>query len=97
VADHAGTAEGPLLCTTQNLAQGGCAPSVIQQSVGSKYLDAMNAGEGGSALVNTLSLYTIYDDIIQPEVIDPTSELPGANNVRVQDLCTPAYATDHFG
>ena len=57
----------------------------------------MNAGEGGSALVNTLSLYTIYDDIIQPEVINPTSELNGANNVRVQDLCTPAYATDHFG
>jgi hypothetical protein len=81
--DFHGTAEGPLLCTTQNILQGGCSPSVFQQSVGSNYLAAQNA-IGGSALVPTTSIYTIFDDIIQPEIINPTSELPGAVNLRIQ-------------
>lgn len=81
-----GTAEGPLLCTAQALAQGGCAPSVHQQSVGSNYLKAQNNGEGGAALVPTTSIYTIFDEIIQPEIINPTSELPGAVNLRIQGL-----------
>ena len=81
--DFHGTAEGPLLCTTQNILQGGCSPSVFQQSVGSHYLAAQNA-IGGSALVPTTSIYTIFDDIIQPEIINPTSELPGAVNLRIQ-------------
>jgi hypothetical protein len=81
--DFHGTAEGPLLCTTQNILQGGCSPSVFQQSVGSRYLAAQNA-IGGSALVPTTSIYTIFDDIIQPEIINPTSELPGAVNLRIQ-------------
>jgi hypothetical protein len=71
------------LCTGQDLLQGGCEPSVIQQSVGSNYLQAQNRA-GGSALVPTTSIYTIFDDIIQPEIINPTSELPGALNLRIQ-------------
>lgn len=81
--DFHGTAEGPLLCTAQNIVQGGCSPSVFQQSVGSNYLAAQNT-IGGSALVPTTSIYTIFDDIIQPEIINPTSELPGAVNLRIQ-------------
>lgn len=68
--------------------QGGCEPSVFQQSVGSKYLSAQNIA-GGSALVPTTSIYTIFDDIIQPEIIDPTSELPGALNLRIQGKPLP--------
>jgi hypothetical protein len=56
---------------------------VIQQSVGSNYLAALNS-HGGSALVSTTSLYTLYDDIIQPEVGNPTSDLPGASVTKVQ-------------
>lgn len=67
----------------QNLLEGGCVPSVIQQSVGSHYLAAQNA-RGGVALVPTTSIYTILDDIIQPEVITPTSDLPGASVITVQ-------------
>jgi hypothetical protein len=78
-----GTAEGPFLCTGQDLLQGGCEPSVLQQSVGSKYLAAQNA-QGGAALVTTTSIYTLTDDIIQPEVINPTSDLPGAIVISTQ-------------
>ncbi|WRT65296.1 uncharacterized protein IL334_002239 [Kwoniella shivajii] len=93
--DFHGTAEGPLLCTGQDLLQGGCEPSVLQQSVGSHYLAAQNA-QGGAALVTTTSLYTLEDDIIQPEVINPTSDIPGATVISVQQAC-PTYITDHFG
>ncbi|WVQ94658.1 hypothetical protein IAU59_001738 [Kwoniella sp. CBS 9459] len=93
--DFHGTAEGPLLCAGQDLLQAGCEPSVLQQSVGSHYLAAQNS-KGGSALVSTTSLYTLEDDIIQPEVVNPTSDLPGATVISVQQAC-PLYITDHFG
>jgi hypothetical protein len=78
-----GTAEGPLLCTGQDLVQNGCEPGVLQQNIGSHYLAAQNA-QGGSSLVTTTSLYTLEDDIIQPELVDPTSNLPGATVIPVQ-------------
>lgn len=79
-----GTGEGPLACLTQDLTAGGCEPSVIQQTVGSHYLNAQNS-KGNQALVPTTSLYTIEDDIIQPEVgPSPTSNLPGASVITVQ-------------
>jgi hypothetical protein len=90
-----GTAEGPLVCLPQMILQGGCGPSVIQQTVGSKYLKAHNR-RGGSALIPTLSVYTITDDIIQPEIIKPTSALPGATVASVQELCTLLRLEDHF-
>jgi len=52
--DFHGTAEGPLACLALDLATGGCNPSVIQQSVGSTFLDAINA-KGNQALVPTVS------------------------------------------
>jgi hypothetical protein len=90
-----GTAEGPLVCLPQMLLQGGCAPSVIQQTIGSNYLKAYNR-RGGQALVPTLSVYTITDNIIQPEIIDPTSDLPGATVASVQELCGLLKVDDHF-
>ena len=56
--DFHGTAEGPLACLALDLATGGCNPSVIQQSVGSTFLDAINA-KGNQALVPTVSS-TLY-------------------------------------
>jgi hypothetical protein len=78
-----GTAEGPFLCTGQDLLQGGCEPSVLQQSVGSHYLAALN-NAGGDAFVGTTSIYTIDDDVIQPEILTPTSRLNGAAVISVQ-------------
>jgi hypothetical protein len=45
------------------------------------------------------SLYTHYDDVIQPEVIVPaTSRLNGASVHALQDfdVCGPGYVADHF-
>ncbi|KAF8330872.1 uncharacterized protein EI90DRAFT_1106712 [Cantharellus anzutake] len=85
--DFHGTLEGPVSCLSQDLLHSGCYPSVAQQTAGSKYLEAQNE-RGGSALVTTTSIYTRYDDVIQPEVVNPTSVLPGAANLALQD---PAY------
>ncbi|GAA5846710.1 hypothetical protein JCM3766R1_002888 [Sporobolomyces carnicolor] len=98
--DFHGTAEGPLACAAENLLSGGqgCNPSVIQQTVGSHFLAAINA-KANKALVPTTSLYTHYDDVIQPEVIVPaTSYLSGASVHAMQDLnvCGPGYVADHF-
>jgi hypothetical protein len=46
--------------------------------------------------VPTVSIYTIQDDIVQPEIINPTSVLPGASSVSVQQLCGLTYLADHF-
>ncbi|GAA6022950.1 hypothetical protein JCM11491_005480 [Sporobolomyces phaffii] len=96
--DFHGTAEGPLACAAETLIGGGCNPSVIQQTVGSHFLAAVNK-KGNQALVPTTSLYTHYDDVIQPEVILPaTSALSGASVHAMQDLdvCGPGYIADHF-
>lgn len=89
-----GTGEGPLSCAATSLLNGGkgCAPSVWQQSTGSHFLGALNA-KANKPLVPTTSVYTLTDDIIQPEIINPTSVVPGAANYAVQDLriCGPAY------
>ncbi|GAA5853082.1 hypothetical protein JCM8547_000193 [Rhodosporidiobolus lusitaniae] len=94
--DFRGTIEGVAVCTVLQLALGGCNPSVFQQSSGSLWLDALNA-KGNVALVPTTSIYTAYDDVIQPELITPTSRLSGATVVRVQDKCSSAYLMEHFG
>ncbi|KAJ9118610.1 hypothetical protein QFC22_003830 [Naganishia vaughanmartiniae] len=89
------TAEGPLVCIPLFLFQGGCEPSVIQQTVGSDYLKAQNKREL-QALVPTVSIYTIQDDIVQSEIINPTSVLPSATSVSVQEICGLTYLADHF-
>ncbi|GAA5913051.1 hypothetical protein JCM6882_005548 [Rhodosporidiobolus microsporus] len=95
-APFRGTAEGVPACLVLGLVTGGCNPSVIQQTVGSQFLDALNA-RGNVALVPTTSIYTAYDDVIQPELILPTSRLSGAEVVRLQDKCSDAYVMEHFG
>jgi len=93
-----GSGEGVIACTQQDLTQDGCLVSYIQQTTGSYYLQAQNT-RGGAALVTTTSIYTHYDDIIQPENgPNPTSVLPGAANFALQDLdiCGPAHVADHF-
>jgi len=96
--DFRGTNEGPLACTSQELLSGGCAASVLQQSVGSHYLAAQMA-VGGSALVPTTSLYTQYDEIIQNEIVNPISSyLQGSTLIPLQSptVCTAAHVADHF-
>ncbi|KAF8313460.1 alpha/beta-hydrolase [Clavulina sp. PMI_390] len=96
--DFHGTIEGPFSCVSEDLLAGGCHYSVLQQTVGSKYLNAQNM-RGGSALVATSSLFTRYDDVIQNELgPNATSILPGASNIALQDtdICGPTHLVDHF-
>jgi len=94
--DFKGTLEGPFACLGLNLLEGGCEPSIIQQSVGSNYLAASNA-RGNTAFVPTTSVFTIEDDIIQPEIGPvPTSLLPNAQVASIQQLCSLAHVADHF-
>ncbi|BGP51219.1 hypothetical protein JCM10450v2_007148 [Rhodotorula kratochvilovae] len=85
-----GTAEGQPACLVVGLLT-----AVIQQTVGSNFLDALNV-KGNVALVPTTSIYTAYDDVIQPELIAPTSRLTNAKVVRLQEQCSDAYIVDHF-
>ncbi|KAL8276964.1 hypothetical protein RQP46_010599 [Phenoliferia psychrophenolica] len=74
-----------------------------QQTINSRYLGAQNSmlpGGGGRAQVPTTSIYTQYDDVIQPETgpFGPTSYLEGAGVHSLQDgdVCGPAHIADHF-
>ncbi|GAA99159.1 uncharacterized protein L969DRAFT_49932 [Mixia osmundae IAM 14324] len=96
--DFRGTDEGILACTAQDISRGGCVVSVIQQSRGSNVLQTQYK-YSSSQLVNTYSLFTRYDDVIQSEQgAAATSLLNGAQNHAMQDLttCGPAYLADHF-
>lgn len=89
-----GTGEGALACLAENITLGGCQASIIQQTIGSRFLGALLA-KGNQALVPTTSIYTTYDEIIQPENNPVTSQLNGAANVRVQNYCGPGYVIGH--
>ncbi|SCV67057.1 BQ2448_5703 [Microbotryum intermedium] len=99
--DFHGTAESELLCGAP---ASFCAASVKQQTKGSRYLAAQNAAMMGSAratLVPTTSIFTRYDDVIQPEGptnAQATSFLHGASNFALQDLrvCGTMHYASHI-
>jgi triacylglycerol lipase len=83
-----GTAVAALFCAT------GCAVAVLQQSVGSQLLTALNAphelwGRG----VSYTTIRSTTDETVFPT---DTSKLAGASNIAVQDVC-PARVTTHIG
>ncbi|KAK4048801.1 hypothetical protein OIV83_004567 [Microbotryomycetes sp. JL201] len=94
--DFKGTALGYFLTVPQFATE-----SIIQQTVPSRYLTAQNNPlGGGKALVPTTSIYTVTDDIVQPQFprAVASSNLPGASVHALQDLdfCGPAKLADHF-
>ncbi|KAM0792091.1 hypothetical protein ACM66B_004795 [Microbotryomycetes sp. NB124-2] len=97
--DFKGTALGYFLTVPQFATE-----SIIQQTVPSRYLTAQNNPfGGGKALVPTTSVYTVTDDIVQPQSPQPiaSSNLPGASVHAIQDLdfcgpVSPASLADHF-
>ncbi|SGY40185.1 BQ5605_C003g02335 [Microbotryum silenes-dioicae] len=99
--DFHGTAESKLLC---GASVSFCAASVKQQTIGSRYLAAQNSaatGSARSALVPTTSIFTRYDDVIQPEGptnAQATSFLPGASNFALQDakVCGSGHYAGHI-
>lgn len=87
---HHGSLDATGICTI-----GSCAPSVWQQRPGSKFLNALNAGDETPGAVTYTSIYSLTDEIV-PELPPPaTSMLAGARNIELQDVC-PARPADHF-
>ncbi|KAL8281281.1 hypothetical protein RQP46_006315 [Phenoliferia psychrophenolica] len=96
-ADFHGTIE---FSTESDNLQGATAAN-FQQASGSNFIKQQNSplpGSGARALVPTTSIYTYEDDIVEPQIIDSTSILPGAGNHALQDLdvCGPTAVSEHF-
>lgn len=93
--DYKGTIEaGPLD------ALGVAAPSVWQQTAGSAYTTALANAGGLFEIVPTTNVYSLTDDVVQPQVTGgplDSSYLFNAKNVRAQDTCGPAFVIDHAG
>ncbi|GAO47542.1 alpha/beta-hydrolase [Saitoella complicata NRRL Y-17804] len=70
-----------------------CDPAIIQQEYSSKFVQTLREGGGDSAYVPTTTLYSIYDEIVQPtsgtdaSAYLKSSGFAQASNNEVQSLC----------
>ncbi|WAR52664.1 hypothetical protein PtB15_2B88 [Puccinia triticina] len=96
-----GTASNLLLCPGSTIA-GGCLPSILQQSMGSTYMNAANSNKdtrsAAYALIPTTIIYTTSDEIVTPQLGSlASSRLIGASNIALQQICPLSVNVDHFG
>jgi triacylglycerol lipase len=73
-----------------------CFASCWQMAAGSRFLRALNAGDETPGNISYTSIFTNFDELVQPQLPKSTSALRGARNIRVQDLC-PGRPVDHVG
>ena len=78
----------------------GCPAACWQMAAGSNFLAALN-GDGSDDAetpgdVSYTSIYSLTDELVQPEVPTSTAALDGASNILVQDVC-PGRVVDHLG
>lgn len=96
--DYRGTILGPLVIAAQELVSDGKAiAAVLQQLPNSAFVSALASHGGLTALTPTTNIYTLTDDVVQPEVgPGATSVLAGsAENALIQSIC-PLRADEHF-
>lgn len=74
----------------------GCKPAHWQMGPASKFLAALNADAETFAGVSYTSLYSLSDELVEPQLPESTSALADASNIAVQDLC-PGRPVDHVG
>lgn len=74
----------------------GCKPAHRQMMMASNFLAALNAGDELGLAEHTTSIFSLTDELVQPQLPESTSALPGAANIAVQDLC-PGRPVDHVG
>jgi triacylglycerol lipase len=76
-------------------------PSLWQMSGTSRFLAALNAGDETPGAVSYTSIYTQFDELVQPTTPVPTSALswatndPQVANILIQDIC-PGRLTEHL-
>ncbi|EPQ29751.1 uncharacterized protein PFL1_02970 [Pseudozyma flocculosa PF-1] len=98
-ADFQGTLDGILYCSATKILEGGCPAAEFQQSTGSHFVNTLRKATANSALVPTASIYTIYDEVVTPEVgPGATSVINKASLYPLQDLdiCGPLHPAEHF-
>lgn len=72
-----------------------CAPALWQQRESSNLLRALNAEDETPGDLDSTSVYSLTDPIIQPSFPVATAAIEGASNVAVQDIC-PGRPVDHI-
>jgi|GEM_PF-416995 len=87
---HHGSLDAAGICSI-----GTCAPSVWQQRPGSKFLNALNAGDETPGDISYTSIYSLTDEVVPELPPPPTSMLAGARNIELQDVC-PGRPADHI-
>lgn len=90
--DYRGTILAQLLCP--GFETPGCTPAIAQQNYNSTFIATLRNNGGDSAYVPTLNVYSIFDEIVQPQQ-DPNASGflndargVGVTNVELQSACT---------
>jgi triacylglycerol lipase len=73
-----------------------CNPAVWQMRIKARFLAALNAGDETPGEAAYTSIFSVNDELVQPQVPRSTSAVDGAVNVLVQDIC-PARPVNHVG
>ncbi|GAB1743959.1 hypothetical protein NU219Hw_g1003t1 [Hortaea werneckii] len=104
--DHHGTILAQLLCP--GFETPGCTPAIAQQNYNSTFIATLRNNGGDSAYVPTTNIYSIFDEIVQPQQ-DPNASGSlndvrgvGVSNIELQNICTAALPggtpnNDHEG
>lgn len=77
-------ASGPPVCTA----------SCLQMKIGSVFLAALNAGGETPPGPSYTSIFSLTDELVQPQAPSATSGLAGASNILMQDIC-PGRIVEH--
>jgi triacylglycerol lipase len=88
-AVYHGTAVANIICAT-----GSCVPALWQASIGSNFLNALNADDETPGDVSYTSIYSLTDEntLLHPSV---SEQGDGATNVPIQSIC-PARVVSHI-
>ncbi|KXT12077.1 hypothetical protein AC579_1858 [Pseudocercospora musae] len=90
--DYHGTIFAQLLCP--GFETPGCTPAIAQQNYNSTFIRTLRNNGGDSSYVPTTNVYSIFDEIVQPQE-DPNASgflnagAGGVSNTELQAVCSP--------
>ncbi|EME78282.1 uncharacterized protein MYCFIDRAFT_37018 [Pseudocercospora fijiensis CIRAD86] len=90
--DYHGTIFAQILCP--GFETPGCTPAVAQQNYNSTFIRTLRNNGGDQSYVPTTNVYSIFDEIVQPQE-DPNASgflnpgPGGVSNTELQSVCTP--------